>query len=451
VPPAPTVQLDPPAGPTVNRTTTLTARVEAADPLEITGVEFLVDGTVIGEATEEPYSIEWDTSTVEDGDYAVTARATDSEERVVDSDPVTFRVLNNPVFHVEPSNAQVLPANDSEATAAGDITVDLVSGAVTGGITLEGITATMAHIHRGFAGSDGPVIVNFEQDANDPARWNAVEGAMLSVEDIDNLLDGALYVNVHSENFPAGEIRAQILPEGFAVIVSPMDNEQVVPPAPDAASGTVVATVDSNANRVTIHVRTDELVEPTEAHVHIAAAGENGSEALFALEQLEDDPNHWVAERQDVGAAQIEDLDENLWYADVHSTGAPDGALRGQILASDEPEPEPPEAATLTQLQGEIFGPICSGCHTGVGAVLPGAMDLTSAAASFDSLVNVPSLQQGELLRVAPNDPDNSYLVRKLEGGPGITGVQMPAGSAPLSQEMIDLVRSWIEAGAQEN
>src|SRR5690606_38692975 len=67
VPPAPTVQLDPPAGPTVNRTTTLTARVEAADTLEITGVEFLVDGTVIGEATEEPYSIEWDTSTVEDG------------------------------------------------------------------------------------------------------------------------------------------------------------------------------------------------------------------------------------------------------------------------------------------------------------------------------------------------------------------------------------------------
>jgi hypothetical protein len=31
--------------------------------------------------------------------------------------------------------------------------------------------------------------------------------------------------------------------------------------------------------------------------------------------------------------------------------------------------------------------------------------------------------------RVAPGNPDNSYLVRKLEGTAGITGSRMPLGA----------------------
>ena len=110
---------------------------------------------------------------------------------------------------------------------------------------------------------------------------------------------------------------------------------------------------------------------------------------------------------------------------------------------------------TLTQLQTQIFTPICSGCHTGVGTTLPGVQNLT-AGHTFASIVGVPSIEQPTLLKIKPNDPTNSYLLQKIEGAPGITGSRMPFGcgstSNPcLDQATIDLVKTWISQGALNN
>jgi len=107
--------------------------------------------------------------------------------------------------------------------------------------------------------------------------------------------------------------------------------------------------------------------------------------------------------------------------------------------------------ATLTQLQAAIFGPICSGCHNGVGTSLPGVQNLTSAAATFKSLVGVPSIEQPTVERVKPGDPDASYVVLKLEGAPSISGARMPFGGPYLSAAQIAEVESWISAGAPNN
>ena len=100
---------------------------------------------------------------------------------------------------------------------------------------------------------------------------------------------------------------------------------------------------------------------------------------------------------------------------------------------------------TLDQIQAVVFGPKCSGCHSGpTSNVLPSGMDLTSAAASLAALVNVPSIQQAAIMRVLPGDPDNSYLVRKLEAN-GVT-VMPPTGMLPAAE--ITAIRDWITAGA---
>lgn len=111
----------------------------------------------------------------------------------------------------------------------------------------------------------------------------------------------------------------------------------------------------------------------------------------------------------------------------------------------------PAPAATLSQLQAQIFTPICSGCHTGVGANLPGVQNLTSAAASYAALVNVPAIEQPAVELVKPGDPTASYLIEKLEGAAGISGSRMPLGGPYLSTAQIDLIESWITAGAQNN
>ena len=48
---------------------------------------------------------------------------------------------------------------------------------------------------------------------------------------------------------------------------------------------------------------------------------------------------------------------------------------------------------------------------------------------------------------VAPGDPDNSYLIQKLEGT--APGAQMPFGGTPLDPAIISNIRTWISNGAQ--
>jgi mono/diheme cytochrome c family protein len=112
-----------------------------------------------------------------------------------------------------------------------------------------------------------------------------------------------------------------------------------------------------------------------------------------------------------------------------------------------------PPAATLSQLQSQVFTPRCSICHNGSqppGGALPGAQNLSNGN-SFAALVGVASLEQPGVLRVKPGDPANSYLIQKLEGAASITGVRMPFGGPYLDQATIDQIKSWIAAGAANN
>jgi hypothetical protein len=99
-------------------------------------------------------------------------------------------------------------------------------------------------------------------------------------------------------------------------------------------------------------------------------------------------------------------------------------------------------------LQENIFTPICSVCHAGASA--PEGLRL-DAANSYNLLVGVPSTEVPSLLRVQPGNPDNSYIIQKLEGHAAV-GAQMPFGcpvSQPcLSASTIAFVRQWITNGA---
>jgi methionine-rich copper-binding protein CopC len=104
----------------------------------------------------------------------------------------------------------------------------------------------------------------------------------------------------------------------------------------------------------------------------------------------------------------------------------------------------PPVDSDFQQIQDTIFTPICTACH--VGANAPQGLRL-DAANSFALLVNVSSNEVPGTLRVNPGNPNASYIVQKLQGTNAV-GARMPFGGPYLSQPQIDLVRSWIAAGA---
>ena len=112
--------------------------------------------------------------------------------------------------------------------------------------------------------------------------------------------------------------------------------------------------------------------------------------------------------------------------------------------------------APVTTLSGDvqpIFTENCSlsGCH--IGPNPQEGQDL-STGRSLANVVNVPANQLSTMNRVAPGEPDNSYLVHKVQGthqDVGGSGDRMPEGRSPLSQSQINLIRAWIEAGALNN
>jgi hypothetical protein len=130
---------------------------------------------------------------------------------------------------------------------------------------------------------------------------------------------------------------------------------------------------------------------------------------------------------------------------------------------SSRPRCKPPAPGTETVLFARNIQPIfdrscaVAGCHT--PPANQGGLDLTSSR-SYGNLVGVASTQQNKLKRVVPGDPDKSYVVRKIEGGPGITGTIMPQGcdagiglngAACLSAGDMEAIRQWIKECAQNN
>ena len=88
-----------------------------------------------------------------------------------------------------------------------------------------------------------------------------------------------------------------------------------------------------------------------------------------------------------------------------------------------------PLTATFSSIQSQVFTPNCaiSGCHA--GATAPHGLRL-DAGSSYALLVGVPSDEVPGVMRVAPGDPDGSYVVQKLEGRP-------PSASACRSADPI--------------
>ena len=92
-------------GATVSGTVTLDAT--ASDNVGVAGVQFLLDGTLLGaEDTTSPYSVSWNTTTATNGTHTLTARARDAAGNTTTSTPVTVTVANG-VNHPPSANPTV--------------------------------------------------------------------------------------------------------------------------------------------------------------------------------------------------------------------------------------------------------------------------------------------------------------------------------------------------------
>lgn len=110
------------------------------------------------------------------------------------------------------SGAQEVPPNASPATGNAVITLNNAENLLTYSVTYSGLTAnrTAAHFH-GPAGPGVNAGVIFGIAAGGGTSGTIAGTWAIDPTSVTYLKGGLLYINIHSTNFPGGEIRGQVL------------------------------------------------------------------------------------------------------------------------------------------------------------------------------------------------------------------------------------------------
>ena len=101
---------------------------------------------------------------------------------------------------------------DEDGSGSASIVIDPAAGTACWTLTAESIMpVTQSHIHIGAAGESGDIVVPLDVDGFEGSSEGCIEpmeDAAVLQEIVDN--PAGYYVNLHTEDFPAGAIRGQL-------------------------------------------------------------------------------------------------------------------------------------------------------------------------------------------------------------------------------------------------
>jgi hypothetical protein len=116
-------------------------------------------------------------------------------------------------FTVQLTGAGEVPPVQTSGTGTAALTYDAPTRRLTWSLTFSGLSsdATMAHFHGpAEAGKNAPVVIWVSEQGTPPT--SPITGqATLNPEHAKQLEAGQWYVNVHTKDHPAGEIRGQVM------------------------------------------------------------------------------------------------------------------------------------------------------------------------------------------------------------------------------------------------
>ncbi len=243
-------------------------------------------------------------------------------------------------------------------------------------------TVTQAHIHLGATGINGGILLFLCETAaalapgtvptppTCPAVPGTVSGQLTAADllavgnvttfsqAVDAVLSGNTYINVHTTDYPSGEIRGQV---GQLAFDAPLSGDQEVPPVITMGSGMAEFVLDAAQTSLFYRLDYADTATITQAHVHVGASGANGAVILFlcqtaaapAPDTVPTPPTCPATPGVVTGTLTAVDLipsagdgitnfadaiaalkAENT-YVNVHSDMYPTGEIRGQISADD--------------------------------------------------------------------------------------------------------------------
>ena len=131
-----------------------------------------------------------------------------------------------PKFTINLTGGEEVPPVQTNATGTAEISAfDISSDSISYGINATNIPGvTAAHTHLGKQGENGPIVVTFFKYDGPKPIDEVMVGGTITADKLEGPLkgkplselavagaNGSLYINIHTEQHPNGEIRGQIV------------------------------------------------------------------------------------------------------------------------------------------------------------------------------------------------------------------------------------------------
>jgi hypothetical protein len=234
------------------------------------------------------------------------------------------------VFRVTLAGENESPAADPVATGSATIRARAGQARICYSLVARDLSgrAAAAHIHRGAAGTSGPIVI--------PLKTPNAAGKARGCAKAKRTLVRAIlkrprryYVNVHTREFLGGAIRGQLA--GQRTTLGTILHLDLKGTSEPNASGTAVLRIRKAAGLVCYRLRVAGVTLPTvAAHIHKGAAGTNGPVVVPFDAPDADGTSSGCATAT---ASVIDDILASRagYYVNVHTKDHPAGAIRAQL------------------------------------------------------------------------------------------------------------------------
>jgi hypothetical protein len=219
-----------------------------------------------------------------------------------------------------------------------------------------------AHIHLAPKGENGQVVAFLLQEqipstglvngvlAEGKIRQADLVGPLAGkplADLVKALNEGTAYVNIHTDKYPAGELRGQIgkqADQPSSDFTAVLTGSQEVPPVVTEASGVALLHFDHHTGELRYRVDVLKIKDPLFSHIHLAPIGVNGGVIVnLRLDKIEGEVNGKYAEGTITEADLVgnlkggplsilkEAMEKGYTYVNVHTVQNRPGEIRGQI------------------------------------------------------------------------------------------------------------------------
>lgn len=247
---------------------------------------------------------------------------------------------------------QETPPTTSPATGTAIMHYNVATNTFDLMVSITGLSniATASHIHEGAVGVAGPVVTGLGADAVYTRSGTTVTGTFLGVKHLGDpikLLQGGAYYNIHSAQFPGGEVRGQLIAQPVRLFANmTVQQEALAMPTQNFGAlndfGGAVMTYNPATNQISLRTSVYNFTNTlNNSHFHEGAPGVSGG----VVHNLGNNANAGIYNNTS-GAIQGSfdgtylgdpiELLTGFAYLNYHSTTFTGGELRGQVQLSTE-------------------------------------------------------------------------------------------------------------------